>query len=339
MARRQFAPEIEAAIDRAAQRTGLPREVLRMHVSIESAGNPRLVNKYGYGGLLQLQPGEHQRLGGSRETWLDPDANLTTGAVKIKQNWNFFKNRYGRDPTPGELYLLHQQGPGGAPMHWANPDRPAWQNMLATGEGRQKGEDWARRAIWDNVPNDVKQRYGSVDNLTSRDFVKLWEAKVASHSGMPATAPSSPPVPSSDPSSPAPTQVAGAGAVPQQPATGTSATPTPTPTTVAAASSQPSPGGFGADIGDPVAFAAGVAGRVQAEIEDTAKDEANLTKRTAEAKAARPPLPGPSPMIQGPRTPKVDMRDLLAVLKASGINPDMAGGLGTGTGKLGTRIG
>lgn len=187
---RRFSPQIEAAIEEASKRTGMPVEMLRGFVAIESGGNPNLVNKYGYTGLLQFQPREYQRLGGTNIA--DPVEHLTIGAKKLQGEMADFRSRYGRDPTGAEIYMMHQQGVGGSAQHWANPDRPAWQNMLATGEGRQKGEDWAKRAIWDNLPPSERARYGSVENVKSADFTNFWANRYAQLSG---TAPAAGPAP------------------------------------------------------------------------------------------------------------------------------------------------
>jgi hypothetical protein len=50
--------------------------------------------------------------------------------------------------------------------------------MHSTREGSDKGEKWSRLAIWGNVPDKDKARYGSVDNLTSGEFTKMWDARV-----------------------------------------------------------------------------------------------------------------------------------------------------------------
>jgi hypothetical protein len=91
--------------------------------------------------------------------------------------------------TPAEQYLVHQQGVGGATAHLSNPDQPAWQSMLSTGEGRQKGEGWARKAIWGNVPDQYKAQFGSVDNITSGQFADMWRDRFgrASGGGEPST--------------------------------------------------------------------------------------------------------------------------------------------------------
>ena len=50
--------------------------------------------------------------------------------------------------------------------------------MAATAEGQQKGEGWARTAIWGNVPSDLKWQFVSVDNLTSAQFIEVWRRRV-----------------------------------------------------------------------------------------------------------------------------------------------------------------
>lgn len=181
----RFSPEVEAAIARAAARHGVPEERLRGFARIESGGDPRNVTG-SYRGLYQLGPDEWKRYGGGADIF-DPAANADAAARKLNDEAARFKSKYGRDPTTHELYMVHQQGEGGTAAHLANPDKPAWQNMLSTGEGRQKGEGWARQAVWGNVPADVRAKYGSVDNLTSAQFFDLWRDKVARMTGEAAT--------------------------------------------------------------------------------------------------------------------------------------------------------
>lgn len=71
--------------------------------------------------------------------------------------------------------------------------------------------------------------------------------------------------------------------------------------------------------------------------QDKNKAEAGARQHMAASRAAIPDTPGTSPMIQGPRLPRIDMRSILAVLKERGVDPDNSGGLGTGGGILGTR--
>jgi hypothetical protein len=72
-----------------------------------------------------------------------------------------------RKPTLSDLYLIHQQGWEGAAEHISQPDRIAWKSMCATGEGKEKGEKWSKRAIWRNTLPAVKDAWKSVDKLTS----------------------------------------------------------------------------------------------------------------------------------------------------------------------------
>lgn len=173
---RQFKPEIEAAIRQAAERHGVPVETLRTFARIESGGDPRNVTG-SYKGLFQLSNGEFSKHGGSGDI-LDPVANANAAAAKFRAESADFERAHGRPPSPADLYMVHQQGAGGYAAHMANPTAPAWQNMASTAEGRQKGEVWAKQAIWGNVPDQLKAKYGSVDNMTSRDFVDMWSTKV-----------------------------------------------------------------------------------------------------------------------------------------------------------------
>lgn len=181
-----YGANIDALIEDASRRTGVPVETLRAFVSIESSGRPDAVTG-SYRGLLQLSDNEFRRYGGQGNIF-DPSANLNAGATKLKAESDRFAARYGRQPTADELYMLHQQGEGGAAAHMSNPSAPAWRNMASTAEGRQKGEGWARKAIWGNVPTDVRDRYGSVDNITSQQFMDLWRGKVSRFGGASAPA-------------------------------------------------------------------------------------------------------------------------------------------------------
>lgn len=180
---RPFRPEIQSAIDNAADTHGVDRTLLATIARIESGGDPT-VSTGSYGGLFQISEAEFRRRGGTGSRF-DPVANADAAALKLKAEMATFERKYGRPPSAAEIYLIHQQGEGGADAHWRNPDQPAWRSMLSTAEGRQKGERWAKQAIWGNVPDDVKERYGSVENMTSRDFTQMWEEKVARIGGDP----------------------------------------------------------------------------------------------------------------------------------------------------------
>lgn len=173
-----LSPELEAYIPRFVQ--------------IESGGNPN-ARTGSYSGLLQMGPAEAAQYGGN---------GLEQGKQLLADRAAQFEAQYGRQPTPTELYLGHQQGMGGLAAHMANPDLPAWQNMASTGEGRQKGAAWAKQAIWGNVPTDVRAQFpGGVDSLTSQQFMDLWRSKVERTPMQTAFAPSAS-APSASPSAP-----------------------------------------------------------------------------------------------------------------------------------------
>jgi hypothetical protein len=99
-------------------------------------------------------------------------------ANKMAQESRDFKAKYGRDPSLGDIYMIHQQGSAGYDAHMANPDAPAWQNMYSTGEGKQKGAGWSKLAIKLNTPGGVAQ-FGGVENITSQQFVDMWNQKLS----------------------------------------------------------------------------------------------------------------------------------------------------------------
>jgi hypothetical protein len=162
---------------------------------IESGGNPN-AQTGSYKGLYQLSDDEFRRYGG-RGSIFDPNENARVAAIKLAAEAQQVEQRLGRPLTGAETYMVHQQGAGGAYEHISNPNRPAWQSMLATGEGQSKGEGWARKAIWGNVPDDVKARYGSVDNMTSGQFMDMWRNKMGSGASSVSS-----PFPTIDPNNP-----------------------------------------------------------------------------------------------------------------------------------------
>ena len=55
--------------------------------------------------------------------------------------------------------------------------RTSWhgRTWYPTGEGQEKGEAWARKAIWGNVPSDIKNKIkGGLRRSTSGQFIALW---------------------------------------------------------------------------------------------------------------------------------------------------------------------
>jgi hypothetical protein len=169
---------IQGKIEAEATRMGVAPQTAVAMAAIESRGNPNAVSPSGlHHGIFQLSDDEFAQ-GGGVGSRFDADQNIKAGIASIKAKSDTFAKEFGRAPTATEMYLMHQQGEAGARAHLANPDVPAWQNMLSTGEGKKKGEAWAKAAVWGNLPASAQQQFGSVENVTSRDFVGVWQQKV-----------------------------------------------------------------------------------------------------------------------------------------------------------------
>jgi hypothetical protein len=175
---RMDALPIKGTIEKVAAAHGFDPAKLKAMVSIESSGNPAAGAGGSYEGLLQLNKAEWAKYGDPSKNRLDAEANLNAGVKSLMDKEAKFKTQYGRDPSATELYLMHQQGEAGLRAHLNNPDQPAWKSMAGTGEGKQKGDGWAKQAIWGNVPSDMKAQFGSVDKMTSADFVAVWMHKL-----------------------------------------------------------------------------------------------------------------------------------------------------------------
>lgn len=170
--RRQNVLDILRAV---SQQTGVPFGVFNTFGAIESGFRPN-ARTGSYKGVFQLSNKEFNKHGGGNI--YDAEDNARAFANLVKENAKYFKEEVGRNPTTFDLYMMHQQGTAGYLEHISNPDRPAWQSMYATGEGKRKGTGWAKKAIWGNLPPNAKRQYGSVANVTSKDFLNTWKARV-----------------------------------------------------------------------------------------------------------------------------------------------------------------
>lgn len=168
-----------------AERAGnLPRGYVSRLFQIESGGNPDAVTGSNRG-LGQFSPDLERKYGITDANRRDPIAQTRAVLAEAAEHRPVLAKALGREPRPSELYLAHQQGLGGAIAHLTNPTRPAWQSMLSTGEGKAKGEAWAKAAIWGNMTPAMKERFpGGVDTVTSGDFVAMWSARFGGGSDM-----------------------------------------------------------------------------------------------------------------------------------------------------------
>lgn len=161
--------DIAEIIRQAAIRNGVPVEVMLRKAQIESNMDPNALNKLGSGaaGLFQFMPKTWGQYGQGQSPF-DPVANADAAARFTKDNINTFKSRLGRDPSPGEIYLMHQQGASGALKLLSNPDAPAVSL----------------------VGKDEIIKNGGTPDMTAGQFASLWMSKFngANPNAAPATA-------------------------------------------------------------------------------------------------------------------------------------------------------
>jgi hypothetical protein len=164
-------------IKRASEAFTVNFTFMKTVAKIESDFNPRQ-RTGSYIGLFQLSKSEFAKYGSGEIT--SPRDNAIAAAYKFATEAALFESDTGKKPTFSDLYLIHQQGWRGAAEHVSQPDRIAWKSMCATEEGRQKGENWCKRAIWLNTLPIIKRIWQSVDNLTSGAFIEMWRERVDS---------------------------------------------------------------------------------------------------------------------------------------------------------------
>jgi hypothetical protein len=150
--------------------------MMKAFAKIESGYNPR-AKTGSYKCLFQLSDSEFSKYW--RGDIYDIRDCSIAAARKFATEAAEFEKDVGRKATAAELYCIHQQGYQGCAFHYAAPQQLAWKNMYLTSEGQEKGEKWARKAIWGNVPADLKNKFkGGVEALTSGQFIALWTERV-----------------------------------------------------------------------------------------------------------------------------------------------------------------
>ena len=162
-------------IKRASEAFGLDFNFMKAVAKIESGFDPKQ-RTGSYIGLFQLSKYEFATYGSG--DILNARDNAVAAAYKFATSAIIFELSTHKRATYSDLYLIHQQGTRGAEEHVNHPDRIAWKSMCATDEGKQKGEQWCKRAIWENTLPEIKHTWKSVENLTSGVFVKMWEERI-----------------------------------------------------------------------------------------------------------------------------------------------------------------
>jgi hypothetical protein len=167
---------IRAEIEQAAKLFDVDTRMMKAFAKIESGYNPK-ARTGNYKCLFQLSDWEfakywHGDIYDIRDCSIAAARKFATEAAQ-------FEKDVGRRATAAEIYCIHQQGYQGCAFHYTAPHQLAWKNMYLTTEGREKGEAWARKAIWGNVPSDLKNKIkGGLEALTSGQFIALWTERV-----------------------------------------------------------------------------------------------------------------------------------------------------------------
>ena len=111
---RTYSSDVEAGLAEASKKYNIPLTTLKAVVGVESSGNPNAnANnpKTQYKGLFQIGREEWKTHGGGGDIYNARD-NAMAGASLMAANSRLFEKMMKRPPTPAELYLMHQQGPG-----------------------------------------------------------------------------------------------------------------------------------------------------------------------------------------------------------------------------------
>lgn len=156
----QLDPVIDDVIERAAAKHGQDADTLKRIAWIESAGDPSAENPNSTaGGLFQQTDANAADYGVADR--LDAEQSADGAAAFMADNRAYLTRVLGREPTPGELYLAHQQGPGGAQALLENPDK------LAV----------------DVVGEDAVKLNGGTADMTAAEFAGLWTSKLEGATG------------------------------------------------------------------------------------------------------------------------------------------------------------
>jgi transglycosylase-like protein with SLT domain len=162
-------------IGQAASLYGVDLAMMRSIAKVESNFKPR-ARTGSYKGLFQLSDYEFDKYGNG-SIW-DARDNARAAAHMFLVQAEKFKSALGHYPDYAERYMVHQQGIQGAIEHYTRPERVAWQSMCATDEGVLKGEQWCRKCIWRNLLPQWKKTVGSVEKISSGEFVNLWTDRI-----------------------------------------------------------------------------------------------------------------------------------------------------------------
>jgi hypothetical protein len=163
--------DVRTLIRQAAERYGVNPEALVRIGQIESGLRPGAKNPTSTAsGIFQFIDSTWKQYGRGADPF-DAAANIDAGARFARDVTNSLRRSLGRDPEPWELYMGHQQGPGGAAaILSSNPSTrvvDALSRVYRTPTG-------ARAAVRGNIP----ARSGiDPDTVTVAQWRELWSSK------------------------------------------------------------------------------------------------------------------------------------------------------------------
>ena len=116
--------DVKTIIVEVALQYGIDTKAFLRMAQIESNFNPRAIHPHSRAaGLYQFIPTTARSYGLADP--FDPRANAEAAAKLWHDNAAALERKLGRKPTPGELYLAHQQGLAGATKLLTNPHQKA----------------------------------------------------------------------------------------------------------------------------------------------------------------------------------------------------------------------
>lgn len=151
-----------------ARKAGIDPSIMLAIAHIETGGkfNERAKSRVSSAsGLFQFMKDTRGRYGLDGNTVFDARKNAAAGARMLNENRAFFRKRFGREPSAGELYLMHQQGAGGASALLSNPNALAIDVLARAHRGNR------RRAA------EIIRKNGGRMDMTAGQFSSLWTNK------------------------------------------------------------------------------------------------------------------------------------------------------------------
>lgn len=171
----RIAGAVGQQIDAAAQTAGAtPQELDYLHrtAQVESSGRPKAQNGSSTG-VFQFHPATFASVGGKDITSVQ---DQTVAALNLaRKDKAELQSVLGREPTPAELYIAHQQGgAGGRALMTAPPETNAVAALTPAYNGDAR---MARLAIVGN---------GGTPDMTAGEFVDHWREKFGGGQAAPA---------------------------------------------------------------------------------------------------------------------------------------------------------